>query len=278
MAVAKPTLLSAIDSPDYMSFSLTTRDNKMARLPRLVVGDIVVEGRITWTGTTPNNTLNHAIQRFYIGEEPNLKVEAYPDELSLCIDALKPGLSTGYNDGLATQPVSTTQYRVHLRFAGPFNLTNCQYPTVYMDLDPTGFGAGISAFTALFRVHLMPYGGDTPTRLFRRSKGSLTSQNVAVGQPGQRVDGVLIMIGAGDLVTQIYLANALGTLVYNYPDANRALLAAEAWAAYKQVALAASPTVYLLRGTLVEYYPGRSVQVELSSASTITVWAISPDP
>lgn len=271
--VTPPTLLATKKAADPLSFSGTGPDSKTPRLERAVVGDIAVEGYLNVTGTI-TAPLTTAITDLYLGEEQDRLVSAKTTDLVDVLDLLNPGKSDPEYVNIGTNPTTAVNQTFSLLMRGPFALHRFQSPVLGVEIDPSKFGSGISAFTLSARVTMRPYAGGLVKRLYRAYKGSATTHTFSLGKG--EVHGVLMVTGAGTM-NECHLVDEGNNPLEDLGTAQACTgKLGQNWADYKNIAPVVSPTRYFSRGYTSRPYPGRIMQVELASAQTLTTWALGP--
>lgn len=262
-----PALQQPYISPQTLSSSSTARFQISAPLARALCDDVILEGTMTVTGTITASTTFDAngLQRVLIGSENRPLAVAQTGELAFLIDSQIEGVSTGSADGLTTTPTTATALSLNLRLKGPWDLSKYANPIVYLDFDPSQFGT-ISAFALTLRVTQTPWSGKMAKRVIRGADPAATGHKIFAGP--QVVNQIALLIGAGGALNETYLYDENNNLVVSYSSSDRCQILAAAWASYKQAALAASPTKYLVRRIISVPYANRFLTLALASSQT----------
>lgn len=260
-----------------MSFDSTGKKTERLPLPKGRIESISLRADYTVTdaGISAGEDFAGVITNLIIGDEQAPLVDVKQDEIETVIDLMVDGISTGfYADATPTTEVAQHAY---FTIPGPYQLADYHKPELILELNPVGEFAGASAFVATVYVDVVmskPKDQHKPgARVYRQTSGSAQTHAIPIG-PGI-VKDMIVITGTGGNLSEVRLATEAERggksdsefdVKTNYP---RAFV--DELARLKRTTV--DTTKYFVPGLESYPYAGRELEVDMSSAATLKVFA-----
>lgn len=260
-----------------MSFDSTGEKTERVAIPKERLQSIAI--RVDYTVTDADITAGEdfagVISQLVIGSEQAPLIDVRKDELETVIDLMVEGVSTGFYADAT--PTTAVQEHAYFHIPGPFQLAGYEKPELILKLNPVGEFAGATAFVATVTIDMVlskPKEQHKPgARVYRQTSGSAQTHAIPIG-PGTVKDIIMITGTAGN-ISEVRLAAEAGRggksdsdfdVKSNYP---RAFI--DELARLKRTSV--DTTKYFVPGLHSYAYAGRELEVDMSSAAALTIFA-----